>query len=229
MGQMLKDIDAVIFDMDGTLIDSMWIWVAVDKEYLKKYHLTEPDNFHENMEGKSFTEVAGYYIEAFPSLNKTIQEIVSEWHEMAYDKYMHEAPLKNGAREFLEEMRAQGKKTAIATSNSRVLALDTLKALGIDQLFDVVKTSGEVGIGKPAPDVYLAASRALQTAPERCLVFEDVPAGIMAGKNAGMRVCAVADKYSEPLAAKKKELADYFIQDYSDIKCNSEKENHEVL
>ncbi len=220
MKQILENIDAVIFDMDGTLVDSMWIWVSVDEDYLAKYHLTEPENFHDQMEGKSFTEVAGYYLEAFPTLNKTIDEIMDEWHDMAYDKYMHEVPLKKGARAFIEQMRAQGKKIGIATSNSRKLAEDTLKALKVDHLFDVIKTSGEVGIGKPAPDVYLAASRELRAAPERCLVFEDVPAGILSGKNAGMTVCAVADKYSENLEDKKRELADYFIEDYTEIEIN---------
>ena len=58
MTQMLQDIDAVIFDMDGTLIDSMWLWVAIDEEYLERHGLTEPENFHEDMEGRSFLEVS---------------------------------------------------------------------------------------------------------------------------------------------------------------------------
>lgn len=217
---MLENIDAVIFDMDGTLVDSMWIWVAVDQAYLEKYRLKEPEDFHEQMEGKSFTEVAQYYLDVFPTLEKTRDEIIEEWHAMAYDKYMNEVPLKKGAKKFIEQMRRQGKKIGIATSNSRRLAEDTLRALEIDSLFDVVKTSGEVGVGKPAPDVYLAASRALETKPEKCLVFEDVPAGILSGKNAGMTVCAVADLYSADLEERKRELADYFIEDYSEIEID---------
>lgn len=218
MLQRLKDIDAVIFDMDGTLTDSMWVWVSIDEDYLTKYNLTEPENFHEDMEGMSYLEVAQYYQKAFPSLHKTLDEIMEEWHEMAYDKYMHEVPLKKGVREFIEAMRKEGKKTGIATSNSRALVDDTLKALKIFHLFDSVKTSGEAGAGKPAPDVYLLTAESLGVRPERCLVFEDVPAGIMAGKSAGMYVCAVEDEFSSPLAAKKRELADYYIQDYDDIK-----------
>jgi len=225
MGELLKDIDAVIFDMDGTLMDSMWIWVAVDNEYLRKYELTEPENFREDIEGMSFQETANYYHDVFPKLNMTVEEIMDEWHEMAYDKYMHEVPLKKGAKEFLEMMRAQGKRTGIATSNTRKLAEDTICALGIDHLFDTVETSDEAGAGKPAPDVYILAAERLGVAPERCLVFEDVPAGIVAGKSAGMRVCAVEDEFSSLWAEKKRELADYYIQDYDDIK----NETYEVL
>ena len=78
MTQMLQDIDAIIFDMDGTLIDSMWLWVAIDEAYMEKYGLTEPDNFHEDMEGRSFLEVAEYYRSVFPSLQKTTKEIVKD-------------------------------------------------------------------------------------------------------------------------------------------------------
>ena len=225
MTQMLQDIDAVIFDMDGTLIDSMWLWVAIDEEYLKRYGLTEPDSFHEDMEGRSFLEVAEYYRSIFPSLQKTTEEIVKEWYEMAYYKYTHEVPLKRGARDFIERMRAEGRKIGIATSNSSMLAEDTLNARGVWELFDCVKTSYEAGAGKPAPDVYLLAAEALGASPDRCLVFEDVPAGIQGGKNAGMRVCAVEDDFSKRWLEKKRGLADYYIQDYEDI----EKGTYEVL
>ena len=78
-------------------------------------------------------------------------------------------------------------------------------------------TCCDVSASKPAPDVYLAAAKALNVSPENCLVFEDVPMGILAGKNAGMRVCAVDDWFSRPQDAKKRELADYFIHSYEDI------------
>ena len=91
-----------------------------------------------------------------------------------------------------------------------------------DKLIGVI---GEAGAGKPAPDVYLMVAGELAVEPERCLVFEDVPMGILAGKNAGMRVCAVEDDFSRPQEEKKRKLADYYIQDYDDI----EKETYEVL
>mgnify|MGYP000615176939 FL=1 len=102
-------------------------------------------------------------------------------------------------------MRSQGKKIGIATSNARELTDDALLALQIGGLFDVVRTAGEAGAGKPAPDVYLMVAGELAVEPERCLVFEDVPMGILAGKNAGMRVCAVEDDFSRPQEEKKAE------------------------
>lgn len=217
MMKLLENIEALIFDLDGTLIDSMWVWVTIDKEYLRKYHLKEPDGFYENMEGKSYVEVARYYQEIFPELSLTIEEIMDEWTMMAHEKYMTQVPLKKGAKSFLKEVRKQGIRTGIATSNSKEMVIDTLKALEIDDLFDSVRSACEVASGKPSPDVYLLVSEDLGISPEKCLVFEDVPMGILAGKNAGMKVCAVEDEFSRIQKDKKRELADYYIKDYYDI------------
>lgn len=217
MMHMLDDIKAVIFDMDGTLIDSMWVWSSIDDEFLSKYNLTEPDNFHEGMEGKSYSEVAQYFLDIFPTLELTLEEIMDEWNEMAHDAYMTKVPLKEGAFSFLQKMKNQGIRLGIATSNSRTLVDDTLRVLGIDSYFDAVRTSCEAGAGKPAPDVYLLVAKDLEIAPEHCLVFEDVPMGIMAGKNAGMRTCAVEDLFSAHQKEKKIELADYYIKDYYEV------------
>lgn len=225
MRQLLKDIDAVIFDMDGTLVDSMWIWPSIDDDYLKKYNLTKPEHFHEDMEGMSYVEVAEFFLRIFPDLDKTVDEVMDEWMDMVYDKYMTQVSLKAGVVEFIRGMRDHGKKIGIATSNARILVDDTLKKLEVMDLFDAIRTSSEVGAGKPAPDVYLKVAGDLQVEPGRCLVFEDVPMGILAGKNAGMTVCAIEDDFSKPQIEKKKSLADYYIQDYHDIK----RETYEVL
>lgn len=217
MKHMLENVDAVIFDMDGTLIDSMWIWPDIDQVYLERYDLTQPEDFHQAMEGMSYREVAQYFLDTFPSLPRTREEIMEDWTQMAYERYMTQVPLKTGAGEFIQRMRKMGKKIGIATSNGRRLVDDTLEALKITDLFDSVRTACEVASGKPAPDVYLLVAKDMGVAPERCLVFEDVPMGILAGKNAGMKVCAVEDDFSKPQEKKKRELADYYIQDYQDI------------
>lgn len=214
---ILKDIEAVIFDLDGSLVDSMWIWPQVDEEYFVKYGLTKPEGFYEEMEGKSYTEVAQLFLDTFPQLACSVDEIKQEWNDMTYEKYCTEVPLKPGAREMIETLYAQGVRFGIASSNSIDLVKAVIRALGVEQYFDSIHTSCEVRTGKPAPDVYLLAARDLQIAPEHCLVFEDVPMGILAGKNAGMRVCAVDDRFSKNLEEKKRSLADYYIKDYYDI------------
>ena len=222
---MLNNIEAVIFDVDGTLIDSMWVWKRIDDLFLEKYHLEEPEGFHEGMEGKSYSETADYFLELFPTLTHTRQELEDEWTEMAFEIYTTQMELKKGAFEFIQELKDKGIKLGIATSNNRELAEGTLRHCKILDMFDSVWTSGEAKAGKPDPAVYLCVAEALQIAPENCLVFEDIPMGILAGKNAGMKVCAVHDVDSINQEDKKRALADYYIQDYDDIKNNT----YEVL
>lgn len=222
---MLTGIDAVIFDMDGSLVDSMWIWPAIDEVYLKKYNLTRPEGFHEAMEGMSYTETAKFFLDTFPDLHRTLEEVQEEWLQMAFEKYTTQVPLKEGVYDFIKSTRARGVKFGIATSNARPLVDATLDVLQITDLFDSVRTACEVAAGKPAPDVYLKVADDLKVHPKNCLVFEDVPMGILAGKNAGMRVCAVDDAFSRPQEAKKKQLADYYIYHFDEIK----KKTYEVL
>ena len=136
---------------------------------------------------------------------------------MSIEKYRCHVPLKAGAREFLEHLRARGIAAGIATSNGREMVDAVIDSLKIGEYFNVIATACEVAAGKPAPDIYLNVADRLGVIPEDCLVFEDVPAGILAGKRAGMTVCAVADEFSRHMEAEKKSLADYFIRDYYDI------------
>ncbi len=214
---MLKDIKAVIFDMDGSLVDSMWIWRHIDIEYMERYGYYISDETVKKMqaeiEGMSFVETA-QWISARYDIPRTAEEMMEDWNQMAWDKYEKEVFLKPGCEEFLKECRNRGIKLAIASSNSRELVENVLKARGITNFFEAVKTGSDGLRGKPAPDVYLAAAKELEIVPADCLVFEDIPAGIMAGKSAGMRVCAVEDEYSAHQIEEKKRLADYYIEDY---------------
>ena len=222
---MLKGIEAIIFDIDGTLLDSMWVWTDIDDLFLEKYGLEEPEGFHEGMEGKSYSETAQYFLDLFPSLTQTKEELEQEWFEMAYELYTSKIELKPGAYEFIKKMHEAGMKLGIATSNNRELAEGTLRFNKVLDYFGSIWTACEAKAGKPNPAVYLRVAESLGVAPEKCLVFEDVPMGILAGKNAGMKVCAVEDKFSKPQEEKKRELADYYIQDYLDILNNT----YEVL
>ncbi len=213
---MLENKKAVIFDMDGTLVDSMWIWKEIDVRFLGKYGLTVPEGLNDALEGYSFHETAVYFKEHFP-LPLTIEEIKSIWNEMAAKMYETEIPLKDGAKEFIAKLKEKNMPLGIATSNSRELAKVCLRSNGIIDAFDYICTSDEVPRRKPEPDVYLYTAEKLKTKPEEILVFEDIPYGLLAGKRAHMETCAVKDPYSERSMKEKLELADYYIESYYDI------------
>lgn len=213
---MLRNYDAVLFDLDGTLIDSMWMWPAIDVEYLARFGLEVPDDLGSAIDGMSFTETATYFKERF-GLKDSVDNIKRTWHEMAHDIYCTRVPVKKGVLRFLKYLRNHGIKTAIGTSNSIELANDVIRAVGIDEYFDTVVTACMVSAGKPKPDIYLKAACDLGVSPEKCLVFEDIPQGILAGKNAGMTAVAVEDEYSKDQRIKKLELADYYINDFDEF------------
>ena len=216
---MLENIKAVIFDLDGTLVDSMWMWKSIDVEYLGRKGIAVPEDiqaFQEELEGMGFTETAVFFKKRF-QIEDSLEEIKKTWIFMAEEKYCNEVPLKAGVREFLEELRNRNIRIGISSSNSRELIQAVLKAHGIAEYFDCITTCCEVPNSKPAPDVYLKTAEGLQAEPKDCLVFEDVPMGIMAGKNAGMQVCAVEDAYSKRQEAEKRRLADYYIEDYYEV------------
>lgn len=213
---MLQNIEAVIFDLDGTLIDSMWMWKNIDIEYLGRFGIEFPEDLQTNIEGMSFSETAVYFKNRF-QIKDDLEQIKKDWNEMARGKYENEVPVKEGVVDFLNYLKSQNIPAGIATSNSKELVQLILEKHQLSGYFQSIRTSCEVEKGKPSPDIYLLVAKDLGVNPENCLVFEDVPQGIMAGKNAGMRVCAVYDEYSNPVLEKKKQLADYYIDTIKEV------------
>ena len=213
---MLDKKKAFIFDLDGTLVDSMWMWKDIDVEFLSAYGYECPEDLQKSIEGMSFSETAVYFKERF-ALPLKLEEIKQIWTEMSLEKYRREVSLKHGVREFLQHATKRGIRCGIATSNGREMVDAVIEALQISPYFQVVTTACEVAAGKPEPDIYLKVADTLKVDPADCLVFEDIPAGILAGKRAGMTVCAVEDDFSIGMREEKRSLADYFINDYFDI------------
>lgn len=213
---MYKDIKAVIFDVDGTLVDSMWIWRRVDIEFLGKRGIPLPEKLQSEIEGMSFSETAIYFKAKF-DLRETLEEIKAEWNEMAEDYYKRHIRLKGGVKEFLELLHNKGLTMGIATSNSRELVDHMLANHGIRQYFSKIRTSCEVEKGKPHPDVYLKVAEDMGIVPDDCLVFEDTLAGVMAAKSAGMKVFAVADEISFESKDKLVEMTEGYIHSFEEV------------
>lgn len=213
---MLQDIKAVIFDVDGTLVDSMWIWRRVDIDFLERRKMELPVDLQQDIEGLSYTSTAEYFKERF-KLPETVEEIKEEWRLMADDFYNNMIPLKAGVKELLQIFRNNNLKIGIATSNSRELVETMIKKHELGEYFDGIRTSCEVPRSKPFPDVYLQAAKDLGVMPENCLVFEDTIAGVTAAKDAGMRVIAVYDEISAGSRAHLEQLAALYIMDFHEF------------
>lgn len=213
---MLKNIKAAIFDMDGTLIDSMWVWSKIDIEFLEKRGITLPNDLKNNIEHLSFTDTAKYFKERF-KLEESIQDIMKEWNDMAFEEYSKHIKLKVGADRYLSALKTAGIKIALATSNSHLLLEASLKNNGVFQYFDVITTTDEVKRGKNFPDIYLLTAEKLGVTSKECIVFEDILPAVMGAKAAGMKVVGVSDAYSEHQRLDIINTADYFINEYKEI------------
>lgn len=209
---------AVIFDMDGTMIDSMWVWAEIDREYLDRFHYPPPirEEMKKAIEGMSFHETALYFKEHY-RIPDDVEKMKADWNQMAWDKYENEVPLKAGVEDFLEGCKRRGILLGIATSNSRELVDNVLSVHRVKDLFHSIVTGSEVTKGKPAPDIYLKVAEELGVSPKDCLVFEDILPGLASGKNAGMTTCAVADPDSEAIWEEKKSFADAYVYDFHDF------------
>ncbi len=213
---MFKDIKAVIFDLDGTLVDSMWIWKQVDIDYLEKHGYELPDDLQKAIEGMSFTETAEYFKRRF-NITDDIDDIKAEWNAMALDLYTNRIELKPFVWEMLEKFKALGLQMGIGTSNSPELAGAVVKARGIDNFIKIIRTSCQVSKGKPSPDIFLKVAEDLNVDPKDCIVFEDTHAGVMAGKNAGMKVVAIYDDLSAEFRPEIEADADMYLESYSSL------------
>ena len=202
--------------MDGTLVDSMWVWGQIDIDYLHKFGFDVPKDMGKEIEGSSMREVARYFKDRF-GINDDLDTIINEWNDMAMYQYGHKVTTKPHVKEFLDYLKNNNIKIGLFTSNSLVLAKEALIANGLIEYFDYI-TAGCTDIkGKPEPDGYLLTAEKLNVFPDECLIFEDLVNGIQAGINAGMRTCAVKDNYSMYQDVEKKKLADYYIEDYYEL------------
>ena len=212
----LKNIEGAVFDLDGTLLDSSWVWEKVDEKFLGDRGFQVPDDYVDEISPLGAERVAVYTIERF-GLNEDKDDIVREWIEMAKKEYATEVVCKPYAKEFLEELQKINIKMAVATSSDRELFMKTLEHEGILKYFQKIVTVDEVERGKGYPDIYEEAARRIKVNPHKCLVFEDILAGVTGASLGEFNVVAVFDEKSKHNWEKIKSISKYSINDYKEL------------
>ena len=186
----ITKIKAAIFDLDGTLLDSAYVWAEVDRQFLGRRGLELPDDYCKSICTMNLEQAAVYTKKRF-ALSNSIDEIIDEWKSSAMHEYRDNVKPFEGAYEFLALLKQRGIKTALATASDRVFYEPALKRTGLYELLDFFSQTSEVERGKGFPDVYLHAAAALGVKPADAAVFEDIPEGIT-GARAGGFVCVGA-------------------------------------
>jgi len=207
----------IIFDLDGTLIDSMCLWREVDIEFLNKRCIAMPSDLFVNLKSNSIKDTAVYFKERF-SLKETIDEIIDEWIEATMYYYKNTIKLKSDALILLDYLREKKNKIlAIGTSNMYSLTEAVLKLNGILHYFTTIVTGCTIIQGKPEPDIYLQVAWNLKVNPSDCLVFEDSLVGVQAAKNAGMRVYAIEDESALEQKQDIIKIADKYFTNFAEV------------
>lgn len=213
----LNSFDAAVFDMDGTIMDSLGIWERIDYEFLeKKRGIKVPGDYVHNIAAMSFSEIANYTKTRF-NLPDTPEELMQEWTDMAIYEYSHNVLMKPFVKEFIEYLKTNGKKIVLCTSSPEYFFKPALKNNGIYDLFDAFANTCEAGEGKNSVKVYVLAAQKAGVSPEKCLVFEDVITAAQTAKKAGMRVCGVYDERSRQYTTQLKETCDMYITGFNEL------------
>jgi HAD superfamily hydrolase (TIGR01509 family) len=189
-------IDAVVFDLDGVIVDSEHVWDEVREALARERGGRWHDRAQADMMGMSSTEWSRYMHDVI-GLRESPEEIDAEVVRRMLARYEEQLPLIDGAVEAVERL-AVSFRLGLASSSNRPLIDAVLEASGLAPLFEATVSSEEVARGKPAPDVFLEAARRLGVAPERCAAIEDSGNGIRAAHAAGMRVIAIPNRRYPP-------------------------------
>jgi HAD superfamily hydrolase (TIGR01509 family) len=189
-------IEAVVFDLDGVLLDSEQVWDEVREELVKERGGRWHEQAQTEMMGMSSVEWSRYMHDEL-DLPEPPEEISAEVVKRLDEVYRKRLPLIDGAREAVERLAARWPLGLASSSNREVIDL-VLDLSGLARYFRVTVSSEEVPRGKPAPDVYLEAARGLGVPPERCAAVEDSHNGIRSAKAAGMRVIAIPNQHYPP-------------------------------
>jgi HAD superfamily hydrolase (TIGR01509 family) len=191
-------IDAIVFDLDGVIVDSEELWDEVRESLARERGGSWSEQAQADMMGMSSTEWSRYMHDVI-GLPEEPEEISREVVERMLERYAERLPLIDGAVAAVEEL-ASSWPLAVASSSNRRLIDRVLEVSGLAPCFEVTVSSEEVARGKPAPDVYLEAARRLRVEPTRCVAIEDSASGIRSAHTAGMHVVAIPNRAFPPAA-----------------------------
>lgn len=212
-------LGAAVFDLDGTLIDSMRIWQEVDEEFFARRSMPVPDGYQREIAHLGFRASAEFTVGKYLP-QESVPSVLEEWRVQVAEKYAAADAgryFKEGALAYVRALYAAGVKLGVATASSPELFLPVLDAGGIRGLFTAFTTVDEAGAHKGCEDIFLLSAQKLGLPPARCAVFEDNLTALRAAKRAGMFTVGVFDEAARETAPQLKEEADVFALTFYEL------------
>ena len=207
---------AFIFDLDGTLIDSMGIWHNFLSEYLSKINIVPPVDMLMRVKHMSLSQ-SSVYVKEYFSLDKSPEMIKKDWTDIIYDQYKNHICLKSGARRFLEYLKQNGKEIAIATANVDSVTMACLKNNKIDNLIDCYVFADEVKEGKDSPKIYLKALEKMNSDVIDAVLFEDIITAVYSANKINLDCIGIYDNYAKDEMPEMKRNCRYYLEDFNTI------------
>ena len=205
----------LIFDMDGTLIDSNHIWQDIDRSFLEKRGFELTDAYNAGVIYATFP-LAAKFTKEYCGLTESEEDIMAEWMELAKDNYAHVA-LKPHVREYLEKLRAQGERMAVFTSCVPAHCKTALAVHDLNRCFERVIFAQELGMDKSDPAIFAKATELLGVTPQECIFFDDSVKSCRSAKASGMTVIGVYDPFFEGTKDEMPLVCDRFIRDFGEM------------
>lgn len=221
-------VKGAIFDMDGTLLDSMPVWEHASERYLQNKGIAAEEKLSEILFSMSMRQGAEYVKEMY-GLDEDVDTIVAGVNDIVFSAYEKEVQPKEGIRALLEELGQRGIPMVVATSTDRPMVEAALKRTGLAPYFARIFTCTEVGAGKVKPDIYYTAAEFLGTEPGETWVFEDALYAIKTAKAAGFPVVGIYDETSRREQEGIRDLADIYLKDWREMKAELDAIYHEAL
>lgn len=205
-----------IFDMDGTIADSMGYWKDLEKEYLLEKGVSDhdADEILKETQHQTIPDSMAMFIERF-GFEGTVESLTEEFDGLMAEHYRNDVNIKPGAKEYLDTLKARGVKMCIATATAAPLVRIALDRMEIADYFAFNLSCVDIGSSKDKPDVFLEAARRLGGKPEETAVFEDSLVASRSAKSAGFYVVGIYDKHSEHNWPAICEIADELIEDWT--------------
>ncbi len=198
-----NNIETIIFDMDGVIIDSEGIWKKAEKEVFSSVGVKLSDELCRITETMTTEEVTKFWFDKQPWEKKSLKEIENDVIKRVAHLIKEEGKPINGIEIFIKNLKSKGFKIGLATNSPSILIPTVLEKLKLKKYFDATSSAENELEGKPNPSVYLTVANKLNTKPENCIAVEDSYSGLLAAKRAGMKTIVVSE-----------EIVDYEIADY---------------
>lgn len=207
-----KRLEAVLFDMDGVIIDSEPLWTEAEIQFLARRSLSYSPQLKAVLMGRDSREAVGILIEYY-NLSESVDDVIEERNELVAGLFRELLQPIPYALDLVKSVRHSGVKTSMGSSSPKRLIELVMDKFSIAGLFDLVLSGDQVARGKPAPDIYLTAARELGVIPDNCLVIEDAPNGVASAKAAGMRCLAISTSTNAAELA----MADKVVRSFAEV------------